>query len=155
MTHPARWFAIAAVVLLILTPAISWVMASAGDVDLTLHDTYYVLPRSLVCLMMAALLALFAGAYSFLPFRPQVAAWHFWMTGAGVAVYWLSFYLWGASVGERLGTQALTSPAIRPFETAIAGTFVLATLVVLLSPAILFVNLALGWARSRRVPSQA
>ena len=154
MTHPARWFAIAAVVLFMATPVISRAMVSAGGVDLLLHDAYYVLPPSLVCLMMAALLALFAGAYSFLPFSSHAAAWHFWLTGGGVAVYWLSFYLWGASGGERLGTQALTS-ASRPLETAIAATFVLATLAVLFSPAIFVVNLVFEWARSRRVTRHA
>jgi heme/copper-type cytochrome/quinol oxidase subunit 1 len=155
MNYPAKRFALAAAVLLVSTPLISRVMASAGDVDLTLHGTYYVLPPSLVCLMMAALLAFFAGAYSIFPFSPQAAAWHFWLTGAGIAVFWLSFYLWGASMGERLGTQALTSPSTPPLETAIAGTFALSTLVVLLSPAIFVISLAFAWARSRRLTRHA
>jgi hypothetical protein len=155
MTHPVRWFAIAAAVLLMFTPLISRGMASEGGVDFYLHGTYFVLPPSLVCLVMAALLALFAGAYSIFPFRPRVATWHFWLTAGSIAVYWLSFYLWGARVGGRLGTQALTSPATPALETSIAVTFVFSTLVVLLSPAILVVNLALAWARSRRLTGEA
>jgi heme/copper-type cytochrome/quinol oxidase subunit 1 len=151
MTRPARWFAISAAVLLLLTPLISKVLASEGGVDLSLHGTYYVFPPSLVCLMMAALLGLFAGAYSIFPFSPRAAAWHFWLTAASIAVFWFSFYLWGAWSGARLGTQALTSPSTPALETAIAATFVLSTLVVLLSPAIFVMNLALEWARGRRL----
>lgn len=151
MTRPARWFAIAAAVLLIVTPLILRVMASGGGVDLLLRDTYYVLPPSLVCLAMAALLALFAGAYSIFPFSPRAAAWHFWLTSASIAVFWLSFYLWGARTGGRLGTPALTSPSTPALETAIAATFVLSTLVVLASPAIFVINLAIEWATRHRL----
>jgi heme/copper-type cytochrome/quinol oxidase subunit 1 len=150
MNHPAKRFAIAAAVLLVLTPLISRVMNSAGDVDLTLHGTYYVLPRALICLMMAALLAVFAAAYSIFSFRPRPATWHFWPTVASIVLFWLAFFLWGTLAGERLGTQALTNPSTPPLETAIAVAFVLSTLLLLLSPAILVMNLALEWARIHR-----
>jgi heme/copper-type cytochrome/quinol oxidase subunit 1 len=130
-------------------------MASAGDVDLLLHDTYYVLPPSLVCLMMAALLALFAGAYSIFPLSPRVAAWHFWPTVASIAVYWLSFYLWGARDGGRLGMLTFENASMPAQEIAIAGAFVLSTVVLILSPATFVMNLALEWARSRRVTKHA
>jgi heme/copper-type cytochrome/quinol oxidase subunit 1 len=155
MTLPARRFAIAAVVLLVSSPLISRVMASAGDVDLSLGGAYYVLPVFLVCLAMASLLALFAGAYSIFRFSPRVSAWHFWLTVASIAVYWLSFYLWGTRDGGRLGMLTLERASMPPLETAIAAAFVLSTVVVILSPAIFVMNLALEWARGRQRTARA
>ncbi len=121
-------------------------MTSAGDVDMSLHGTYYVLPRALVCLAMAALLALFAGAYSVFSFNPRAAAWHFRLTIASIAVYWVSFYLWGAWAGGRAGIQGLMHGTTPPLGTAIMALFVLSTLAVLASPLVSFVSFALGWA---------
>jgi heme/copper-type cytochrome/quinol oxidase subunit 1 len=155
MNHPAKRFAIATAVLLVSTPLISRVMASQGDVDLTLHGTYYVLPVSLVCLAMAALLALFAGAYSISRLSPRVATWHFWLTVGGIAVYWLALYLWGVRDGGRLGMLTFENPSVPTLETAIAAAFILCAVVVILSPVIFVMNLALEWARSRRLTRQS
>ncbi|MGA8765054.1 MAG: hypothetical protein WB562_19455 [Candidatus Sulfotelmatobacter sp.] len=53
--------------------------------------------------------------------------------------------------GGRLGTQVLTNPSTPALETAIAATFVLSTLVVLASPAIFVINLAIEWTRRHRL----
>jgi hypothetical protein len=67
----------------------------------------YTFPQDAVALVLATLLCFFAASYSIwvLPFSPRAALWHFWITGVGLAIFWLSFYL-PAWVGLGRGAMA-------------------------------------------------
>ena len=136
MTRPAKWFAVAALVVLLFS-FVSRLLSSQRSLDLAIHDTYFVILPTRVSLLMAGVLTLFAGVYHFLPLKRQAAACHFWVTTTGIAGFWMSFYLWGYLASE---------PARRSssWETGTAVAFVVFTLTVLISPAVLLVNIALA-----------
>jgi heme/copper-type cytochrome/quinol oxidase subunit 1 len=104
MKHPARWFAAISAVLFVL--AFVSRRGVAGDLDLQVHDTYFVLSPRTVFLGMAVSVAIFASTYYVLSERMRAASWHFWVTVLGLAVFWISFYLWGHVLMQHATAQA-------------------------------------------------
>ena len=119
-------FAIEALVLLLLSLLPKGKLLPA-NVDLQIHLTYFVVNSYVVCLLMASFLCLYAAGYSVLAVNLRAVAWHFGLTTVGVALFWTSFYLWSGMAREQASSQPQLLSAL---------TFVLASLILLLSPII-------------------
>lgn len=144
MLRPQEWFAAGAVALLVfglfsrfffpnLSFAVQW--RGAG----------YVFPLLSQCTVMAMFFCLFSAAYSLfmLPINQKTAMWHFWLTSAGVVVFWFSFLHLAQIVqsGEPKGS-ALRSATVWGQITSIA--------VILAAQAIFVVNLIAALSKSYR-----
>jgi heme/copper-type cytochrome/quinol oxidase subunit 1 len=133
MGHPDRWFAATSAVLFVLAlVSRGWF---PGDLDLQVHDTYFVLSPHTVFLGMAVSVAIFAATYHFLSVRIQAANWHFRITAVGVAVFWISFYRWGYVLMRHATAQA--NPRL---EIGVGVAFLVSWLILLGSLVMFAIN---------------
>jgi len=96
LSRPAEFFVVAAIGLLVFALLSRFLVPSEVlGVSLGLHRMGYVFSLASVCVFMAAFLCVFAAIYSFwiLPMNQKVAMWHFWLTAAGIAIFWFGLYL--------------------------------------------------------------
>jgi uncharacterized membrane protein len=143
--RPAKRFALTAIALL-LVAALSRVPAFRGGVDLSVHDTYFVLSPDRLFFVMAVFCGLFAAAYAAFPMNPRAASWHLWVTVIGIAGFCVSYYIWAHLIAERIGSQSISAR----LETTTAVAFVLSFVILLFSPAIFAVNFTFAMGKLRR-----
>ena len=140
MERPSELFAISALILVATGLPARFVFAPGLGVSVDWNRTGYVLPPSIVCYAMAAVLCFFAVIYSLwmVPFNRTATLVHFWTTTVGTAAFLVAF--------NRLGSNPSN---IRP---TIWLVFVVPVLVALAQ--VVFVwNLVQALAKSPRLPS--
>jgi hypothetical protein len=144
MPRPSELFAITAAVLL-ASSFLSRFLHIQTDVSIVVHEAGYVFPPSTVFLVMASFLCFFAATYSLwpLPLNNKAAAWHYWITTAAIAAFWLCFYFFAFKAPRESGLGLYQTAAL-------LGQFV-SVIVILLAQAIFVVNLILALVRLRRL----
>ena len=149
MTRAAELFAAAAIVLLTFS-LLSRFVSPGTLVSLRLLGSVFAFPPGSVCLVMAALLCLFAAFYSFWIFRMNqtAAMWHFWLTVTGITLFWILFYV---SSHSRAQEVAGGVPPSRSTMAIFLGAFG-SIAVAMVAQAIFIVNFAASMIASRRFP---
>ena len=94
MQRSSELFAISAIILLLFALVARFISPPGLGISLPWRGTGYVFPPAAACIAQATALCFFASVYSFymLPFSRTAALWHFWLTDAGIALFWASFY---------------------------------------------------------------
>lgn len=92
MSRPQYLFATGAVALLVFGILSRFFMENLSFA-LQWRGNGYLFPVLSPCTAMAVLFCMFSAAYSLwmLPINEKAGMWHFWLTSAGVMVYWFSF----------------------------------------------------------------
>lgn len=136
MQRLSELFVISAIILLVFALLARFVSPSGLGISLPWRGTGYVFPPAAVCIAQATALYFFASVYSFymLPFNRAAILWHFWLTSAGIAVFWASFYR--------------VVPSLPALQTALLTLFV-SPLVVLLAQLICAWNVIQAVTRMR------
>jgi len=151
MSRPQELFAAGAIVLL-SAGLVSRLLQSPAQfaVTIPIRGSAYSFSVEAVCLFLAALFAIFAALYAFwlIPMNPTAAQWHFWMTAAGTALFWVYFIAFSRVV--RATSDAVATRQNTMMVYLIGGSLVLA-FVLLVSGQVLFVtNLAKALIRATR-----
>jgi hypothetical protein len=136
VTRPSELFAASAALLLVFS-FLQRLSASLAGVSIHLHKVVYVFSPGTLCIVMASFLCFFAAVYSIWPLliNAKAATWHYWTTAAGIAIFWVCFYLFAVYF----------SPGSRPstFVTSVLLAQAVSVIFVLLAQMIFVVNLSL------------
>jgi hypothetical protein len=116
MERPSELFLIGAVMLLGFALVERFISPSTLGFSISWHGTGYVFPPASISVAQATALYFFATIYSLwmLPFNRTAMLWHFWLTIAGITVFWLSFYRAASTLPDWRAAvwAAFISPAV-------------------------------------------
>jgi heme/copper-type cytochrome/quinol oxidase subunit 1 len=147
MRHPAKWFAATAALLVFFAfVSKSW----APLLDVQIRDTYYVFSSRHVFLAMSVLLALFAAIYYVLPVNPRAAGAHFWLTTAGILLFWVGYHSYAALFMPLAGSLDFRSMDFAAAEGWTRWIYV-SIAVMLIAQGVFLVNLISGIVKLRTI----
>jgi heme/copper-type cytochrome/quinol oxidase subunit 1 len=147
MRHPAKWFT-ATAALLVFFAFVS--KSRAPSLDVQIHDAYFVFSAGFVFLAMSVLLALFAGVYYVLPVNPRAAGAHFWLTAAGILLFWVGYYWYAALFTPLAGSVDFRSMDFTAAERWTRWIY-FSIAVMLIAQGIFLVNLISGIVKLRTI----
>ena len=145
MSRPTELFAIAAIVLLALG-LLSKFLLPPQALGLTLIPRMgYIFPVGSVFVFLAALLCVAAAVYAFwlVPMNQKAALWHFWLTAAGIVLFWSGFFLF---------LKYHPSGDLHGGALAVAIGWLASFPLILIAQGIFLVNLISGLMKVRTLP---
>jgi len=87
-------FAMGALILLVFALVARFISSSGIGITIPFRGTGYILPPSVIGIVLATALCFVATIYSLwmLPFNRTASLFHFWLTAVGIGVFWPAFY---------------------------------------------------------------
>lgn len=76
------------------------------------RGTGYMIPPEALAVAMAMAMCFCSTMLWMLPFNRQAMLWHFWLTVAGIAIFWLSFY---SARSDRIAVWAMLLTPVAVF----------------------------------------